>query len=51
MFFGGKVPFLLRPGIQNYRLIGDVYVQGLMNGEVVENGRYDAHDVECFYIS
>ncbi|KAF2685937.1 HET-domain-containing protein [Lentithecium fluviatile CBS 122367] len=51
VFFGGKAPFLLRPGNRHYRLIGDVYVQGLMEGEVVEKGRYNAHDVECFYLS
>lgn len=39
VLFGCKVPFLLRPtgeGHSQYRLVGEAYIQGLMEGEVVD---------------
>jgi hypothetical protein len=47
VFLGAYVPFLLEPagkeyedknGKLRYRIVGERYVQGLMEGEVVETG-------------
>lgn len=32
---GGSVPFLLRPHHNNYRLLAEAYVHGIMHGEAV----------------
>jgi hypothetical protein len=34
VLLGGTVPFLLREDGHNYRLIGDCYVHGIMDGEL-----------------
>ena len=37
VLFGGDLPFILRPGPDDssHTLIGDCYVQGIMNGEAM----------------
>jgi len=34
--FGGRVPYVLCPYNDHYELIGECYVHGLMDGEVLE---------------
>ncbi len=37
---GGRVPYILRPaGDQEYELVGEAYVHGIMHGEVVKTAR------------
>jgi hypothetical protein len=36
ILFGGNYPFLFRPKDKHYRLVGNAYVQGVMNGEIVQ---------------
>lgn len=45
VLFGGRVPFILRParkrGKQNcYRYVGQEYVHGIMDGEVLQTGKF-----------
>ena len=35
IFYGGNVPFVLRPDGEQYRLVGECYVQGVMQGEAM----------------
>jgi hypothetical protein len=35
ILFGGRVPFLLRPTESAYRLVGEAYINGVMQGEAV----------------
>jgi hypothetical protein len=35
ILFGGEVPFVLRPSEGYYRLVGDVYIHGIMEGEAM----------------
>jgi hypothetical protein len=42
---GGRVPFVLRPVENGYRLLGGAYVQGIMDGEVMTD------DTELDYIT
>lgn len=47
IFFGGEVPFILRPKQSYYELIGDAYVHGIMEGEIIgkyEDGVYEKTD-------
>lgn len=32
---GGEVPFILRPDHGYYRLVGECYLHGIMNGEAI----------------
>jgi hypothetical protein len=44
LFFGLATPFIIRKEENGYIVIGDCYIQGLMNGEatkVLEDGRVD----------
>ena len=36
VLFGGEVLFILRPAGENYKLVGECYVHGLMHGEAME---------------
>ncbi|KAF9771064.1 hypothetical protein IL306_011319 [Fusarium sp. DS 682] len=39
VLLGGKIPYLLRPqGDETYSLIGEVYVHGIMHGELFKGG-------------
>jgi hypothetical protein len=41
VFYGGNVPFLLRPKIFGYELLGPTYVYGMMDGEALQLGFAD----------
>jgi hypothetical protein len=42
VFYGGNVPFLLRPKIfGGYELLGPTYVHGMMDGEALRLGLAD----------
>jgi len=36
VLYGGKIPFALRPLGRYFLLVGEYYVHGLMNGEVMD---------------
>lgn len=37
VFFGGQVPFLLRPGREEHRLCGECFFRGLMDGQATKS--------------
>jgi hypothetical protein len=46
---GGRVPFVLRAHADGtYRLVGDCYVQGLMEGEHFGRGKVQRDDIQTF---
>jgi hypothetical protein len=45
LFYGATVPFLIRKAEQNYSLVGDAYVQGIVNGEAVAMMSSEAQDI------
>jgi hypothetical protein len=45
---GGRTPFVLRKKADGYWLIGPAYVHGLMDGEVVQDGKYRGRSEEVF---
>jgi hypothetical protein len=47
VLLGGATPFVVRPEGDCYKLVGECYVQGLMDGEVMhalKQGRYELQD-------
>ena len=38
IFSGGRVPFIVRAEGSEFRLVGEAYVHGLMEGQAVKNG-------------
>jgi Heterokaryon incompatibility protein (HET) len=36
VLFGGRVPYIIRPRGDHYQFVGECYVYGLMNGEVID---------------
>ena len=44
IFSGGRVPFVLRRDGDHHRLVGESYVHGLMDGQVINNGtKFERH--------
>ncbi|KAH5145758.1 hypothetical protein HBH70_044370 [Parastagonospora nodorum] len=43
VFTGGHVPIILRPQTGYYTVVGDAYVHGIMDGEVMQ----DIKKLEC----
>lgn len=39
VIYGGRIPFILRPGVDHYRLVGDAYVR---DAEIMWNGISEA---------
>ena len=52
IFFGGNMPFILRPVGNRWRLVGTCFVYGIMQGEVIEqwehSTKYTAEDFDIF---
>jgi hypothetical protein len=48
LFFGLATPFIIRPVENGYIVIGDCYVQGLMDGEAMKQLEDDAIDITQF---
>lgn len=52
VFFGGRMPFLLRPVGPRWRLLGVCFIHGIMEGELVKrmkhDARYMAEDFDIF---
>jgi len=48
---GGPVPFLLRPKGEEFSLLGDCYVHGVMNGEVIRGASGKAPGWENFTLA
>ena len=52
VLYGGRVPFVLRPSQDKphetvahyYRLVGDCYLNGFMDGEAIRNPAYPERD-------
>jgi hypothetical protein len=40
IFYGGKTTYILRPVRENFEIIGEVYVHGLMKGEALEDPKF-----------
>lgn len=46
VFLGGEIPQVLRPtGRDIYRLLGECYIQGVMQGETLSDDRYETIDI------
>jgi hypothetical protein len=41
ILMGGQLPFVLRPVDRHHLLVGEAYVQGIMDGEAMERQRHD----------
>lgn len=48
--FGAFVPIFLRPFEEGYKLIGEAYVQGVINGEAVVNLKGGVYEERSFEI-
>ena len=38
VFLGGRTPFIIRPVDEKYKFVGECYLQGIMQGEALEEG-------------
>jgi hypothetical protein len=50
ILYGSQVPFVLRPKNGHYQLIGECYVHGKMDGEVIQDIKYCRFHEEYFDI-
>jgi len=51
IFFGATVPFIVQKHADVYRLVGEAYVQGVMDGEAIEmwqRGELEEVDIQLF---
>jgi hypothetical protein len=48
VLFGGNTPYLLRQDSGHHRMIGECYVHGIMQGEVIEEWEAGRLTQECF---
>jgi len=47
---GGSVPLILRPLGEEYQLLGEAYVNGIMHGEAVEQAKSTGMEERVFVI-
>ena len=45
IFSGGSVPFVLLEQEENYMLVGESYVHGLMDGQVLRRKGFESQDI------
>ena len=45
VFLGGNVPWVVRQEAHEYKLIGECYVHGIMNGEVMQTAHLPVQDI------
>lgn len=50
IFFGGKVPFILRPVERLWRLVGQAWMHGIVMGEAVQDSKQGKYATENFII-
>ncbi|KAH8791065.1 hypothetical protein BGZ57DRAFT_875146 [Hyaloscypha finlandica] len=50
VLFGGNVPYILRPQNGHYLFVGEAYIHGIMNGEVIRQWRDGVLKDEMFEI-
>ena len=50
VLYGGYVPFVLRPCGEEYELVGECYVHGIMNGEVIRQHKEEGNEDTIFRI-
>jgi len=48
LLFGGNVPYILRPMGKYYKLVGECYVYGIMDGEAINEWRVKGEKEEIF---
>ncbi len=44
VLYGGRVPYVLRPCKDEYTLIGESYIHGLMDGEAMDLGQFESRE-------
>jgi hypothetical protein len=51
VFFGGRVPFILRQNEKCYALLGECYMHGIMDGEAIDGWRKERLQENTFVLA